>query len=235
MAKRLKPAVTVVFITFMVILWSTPSFRSLLQADVWASWLERANQDFVGIVALLVVMVALGVLFVPITAILLVGGFVWSWPYSFVLCQLMSFIVASILYHWGRSLSPDSKPVDQDNEYSQYLWRRYFEQFSDKIKATTQQIQRMNLGLSSLVVLRMLPISHFGVLSLCFGILRIPYSRYILATILGQSPATALWVLVGERARLGMQGFDVSILAVMLTLAAMPWLLIFAIRKMSRA
>ena len=230
---RLKPAITAAFIALMVVLWSTPAIRGLLQAEVLGPWLDRASQDTFGIVFVLVIMVGLGLAFVPLTALLLVCGFIWSWPYSFFLSQVMAVSIASILYYWGLTIAPSSQNVSEEEEGP--MAHRHLRKFSQKIKTTTQHIQTMNLSLPSLVLLRMLPISHFGIVSLCLGVIKIPLRRFMVATILGQSPMSAFWVLVGERARLGLEGFDSRTLITLMILAATPWVVIFTFKKVKRA
>ena len=108
-------------------------------------------------------------LMVPLTLVVLSFGAVYAFPNSWLLAEA-SMLIASIgLYGAGRRAGEGV--------------------VEDLIPARMRdQIDHLGTkGTLGLAALRWIPVAHFGLLSMALGALRVPLSRYVLSTLIGQT------------------------------------------------
>ncbi|MEL7369009.1 MAG: VTT domain-containing protein, partial [Myxococcota bacterium] len=72
-------------------------------------------------------------------------------------------------------------------------------------------------GVIGLAALRWVPVAHFGLLSMSLGALRVPLSRFMLSTVIGQTPIVTMWVVLGDRVRMGLADANIRTLGLLFT------------------
>ena len=176
----LVPAVALAFV------WQVTPLKQFIEPQVVADALGAVRETWWSPFAVGAASVAGLVLMVPLTLVVLAHGASFDFPASLGVAEGSMLIAAVGLY---------------------YLGRRAGDGVVDRVIPAELRAQLDDLGAKGvlgLAVLRWVPVAHFGLLSMSLGALRVPVSRFVLSTALGQTPIVILWVILGDRIRAGL-------------------------------
>ena len=170
----------------MALVWQVTPLRQLLDPDMLAHTIGTFRDAWWSPLLVVATSVAGLLLMVPLTLVVIVHGATFGLPLSLMVAEVSMLAAATALYFVGRRagegvverIVPDDMRAQLDNTGAQ--------------------------GVLGLAALRWIPVAHFGLLCVALGALRVPWSRYLLSTLLGQTPMIVLWVVLGDRIRAGL-------------------------------
>jgi uncharacterized membrane protein YdjX (TVP38/TMEM64 family) len=165
-----------------IALWSyLPS-----ELAVVATWPERARALGVGgPLAMAAICIPSAVLMVPASWITLLGSFTFGISRSLVPLSVGHLLGSCAAFLVGR-----------------YLARSWVErQLAGNARLAAIDRAVAEQGFKIVLLSRLSPLLPFGVLSYSFGLTNISFRRYALATWLGMSPGTLLYVYLGAAAK----------------------------------
>ncbi len=179
---RLRDAAVLLLILGAVVAWR----YAPLDWDRLSHYVDRSRQLGVwGPVLLAAIYVPATVLMVPGSWLSLAGGFAFGMPRAFVAVSAGSVAGACLAFLLSR-----------------YLLRGWIERklsenprFRELDRAVAEQ------GFRIVLLTRLSPLLPFGVLNYAFGVTKISFGRYVLASWIGMIPGTLAFTYVGSAAK----------------------------------
>jgi uncharacterized membrane protein YdjX (TVP38/TMEM64 family) len=159
----------------------------LLPAGAWLQWLN----DFLarlgpwGIALFAAVYALAAILFVPGSALTIGAGVIYGVGWGFVAVSAGSTLGAAGAFLVARYLARDR--VER--------WARANPRFAAVDEAVGRE------GWKIVLLTRLSPIFPFNVLNYLFGLTRVPFAAYLLASWIGMMPGTLLYVYLGFAGR----------------------------------
>ncbi len=136
---------------------------------------------------MVVVVSAVGcVVMVPLTLIILVHGALFTFPMNVFVAVTSAMVGAFVMYFMGRRAG--------EGVVDRLLSPALIDQLNDS----------GTKGVMGLAMLRWVPIAHFGLVNIALGALRVPLSRFMLSTLIGQMLPILMLVVLGDRIRAGL-------------------------------
>jgi len=134
------------------------------------------------------------VLFIPGSALTLGAGALFGVVKGSILVSLASTLGASLAFLIGRYVARDwvAKKIE-DNP---------------KFKAVDEAVGRE--GWKIVALTRLSPLFPFTFLNYAYGLTKVKFSHYVLASWIGMMPGTVMYVYLGSLARLGVQAEEAS-------------------------
>ena len=170
----------------LVLVWQLTPLKAVIQPHIVADFVGTARDTWWAPPVAVLVSAIGCLLMVPLTLVVLAHGAIFSFPMSWAVATTSMLLAALVLY---------------------YLGRRAGDGVVDRMLPDELRAQLNNLGAKGvlgLAALRWIPVAHFGLLSMSLGALGVPVSRFMLSTLLGQTPVVTLWVVLGDRIRAGL-------------------------------
>jgi uncharacterized membrane protein YdjX (TVP38/TMEM64 family) len=142
-----------------------------------------------GPVIFIVVYALAAVLFIPGSALTLGAGALFGVVRGSILVSLASTLGASLAFLIGRYVARDwvAKKVEEH----------------EKFKAVDQAVGREGWKIVGLT--RLSPVFPFTFLNYAYGLTKVKFTHYVLASWIGMMPGTVMYVYLGSLARLGVQ------------------------------
>ena len=170
----------------LAVIWQATPLKRLIEPQVVVDSLGTMRQAWWS-PPLVAMVSAIGcVLMVPLTLVVLIHGALYALPVSWLVAEGSMLSAAFALYFVGRRAG------------SGVVERVLPTELRDQLGSSGAR------GVLGLAALRWIPIAHFGLLSMSLGALGVPLSRFMLSTLIGQTPVVTLWVVLGDRIRAGL-------------------------------
>ncbi len=171
---RKKPILRIIimasFLIFLSAVWRWTPLYELITIDRLSEWADSVQGNNVNLLIALAVLTVGSILMLPFT-MLAVGVTLIFGPVSGFLCAMLgSFLSCSATFFIGRYI------LSKDIEH--LLGKSY-----QKLKPHLQ-----NKGIWAVMLFRNVPIAPFTVFNLAAGSLNIPYSAFILGSLIGLTP-----------------------------------------------
>ena len=134
------------------------------------------------------------VLFIPGSALTLGAGALFGVVKGSILVSLASTLGASLAFLIGRYVARDwvAKKIEEN----------------PKFKAVDEAVGRE--GWKIVALTRLSPLFPFTFLNYAYGLTKVKFSHYVLASWIGMMPGTVMYVYLGSLARLGVQAEEAS-------------------------
>ncbi len=165
--------VAVVIAMLVLLPWQDYLSRIVAQVDQMGAW---------GPVILIAVYVVATVLFVPGSILTLGSGFLWGLTIGIITISIGSTLGAAAAFLLGRTLLRDmiAAKVEQN----------------EKFRAIDAAVGEQ--GFKIVLLTRLSPVFPFNLLNYSFGVTRVSFRDYILASWIGMLPGTAMYVYIGS-------------------------------------
>ncbi len=198
----------------LVLLWQWTPLKAVVQPQAVADFVGAARHGWWATPVIIVVSAVGCLLMVPLTLVVLAHGAIFSFPMSLLTATTSMLLAALGLF---------------------FLGRRAGEGVVDRVLPDELRTRLRNpsaKGVLGLAVMRWVPVAHFGLLSMALGALGVPVMRFMLSTLLGQTPVLALWVVLGDRIQAGLADpnlrtvgfFGIAVIVALVAVVLLPWI-----------
>lgn len=169
----LMQSLTVALLIGLVILaiwsWRDPLFSEILNQDNIIGWIQNARQSHWSLLWVMAIYILAGAIFFPVTLLNLTTAIVFGPFYGIGMALAGSLASASAAFFAGHFIS--EKILHP------------FQIIIEKIRYYAKKG-----GIMGMTLIRLIPLAPFTLVNLIFGICRVSYTDYIIATVLGLLP-----------------------------------------------
>ncbi len=167
-------------------------YRDLLQIEILQEWVENAGSF--GWIAFVLIYIVATVLFLPASLITLLGGLLFGPIIGTILNLTGASIGASIAFLIAR--------------FTDGGWIR--SKAGNKIGSLMDKVDEE--GWRAIAFVRLVPLFPFNLLNYALGLSKIPFSQYLLASVICMAPGTAAYTFFGHTFGLAFSSDDAPIL-----------------------
>ena len=176
----------------LVIIGLSAAAKSFLPLDAWmkalSAWVEKLGPF--GVVVFALIYAAATVLFVPGSLLTLAAGLIFGVGLGFAAAWSGALLGASLAFLIGRYLARGKiEAKTKDNE---------------KFKAIDEAIGQQ--GWKIIGLLRLSPLIPFSISNYFYGVTKVGFWPYVLASAGGMMPGTLLYVYLGAAGKAGLGG-----------------------------
>ena len=165
--------------------WQLTPLKQLLNPEHVLTSLQSVRDTWWGVVTVILASALALKLMVPLTLVALAMGSLYAFPNNVLVALTTTMLAAAGIYAVGRRAGHGV--VDR--------------MLPDELRV---QIEGLGAkGVMGLAALRWVPVAHFGLTSMALGALGVPFSRFMLSTVIGQTPIVVLLVLLSDRIKAG--------------------------------
>lgn len=156
----------------------TPEMKEFLSPDKVKEYVESAQSNPMGVLYIAALYILAGAVFFPVTVLNLTTAIVFGPLYGLAYALIGSLASASAAYGVGALIG------DKLTKY---------------IRPVIERIRKYTLkgGIAGMTMVRLIPIAPFTVVNLTFGVARISFLSYILATAFGLIPGIFAKAMLG--------------------------------------
>jgi len=155
----------------------SPDIPSL---EMLIGWIENILQSKFAIPGTILLFILSGLVLFPVTILIAVTAAIFG-PYQGLILALAGTLSSACVgYLIGRKIGIPK---------SDALFAAQFQEFKQKIK---------NSGIMGVSLIRMLPVAPFGLMNILFGMNAVPFSSYVMGSLLGILPGTIALSLFGS-------------------------------------
>ena len=171
-------AIIIGLVIFAVSSLITPEMKEFLSPDKVKEYVESAQSNPMGVLYIAALYILAGAVFFPVTVLNLTTAIVFGPLYGLAYALIGSLASASAAYGVGALIG------DKLTKY---------------IRPVIERIRKYTLkgGIAGMTMVRLIPIAPFTVVNLTFGVARISFLSYILATAFGLIPGIFAKAMLG--------------------------------------
>lgn len=155
-----------------------PDIQQIASPENIKAYIEQARSSPLGLIYIALIYILAGLIFFPVTVLNLTTAVVFGPIYGLIYAVIGSLASASVAYGIGIVAGDHLK--------------KFFRPVIEKIRQYT-----LKGGIAGMTIIRLIPIAPFTAVNITFGIARVSYISYIIATLFGLIPGIFAKAMLG--------------------------------------